>query len=79
VLEAVHTFSNFTKAFNPLQPIDALPNITFQKNLPTTLTVEADGHTKVYTYQYTFRSDGFPSKRTATVNNSIVETLTYEY
>jgi hypothetical protein len=79
VLESVHTFSNFTKAFNPLQPIDPLPNIVFQKNLPTTLTIEADGHIKIYTYQYTFRTDGHPTKRTDLVNNAVVETLTYEY
>lgn len=78
-LESVYTYSNFTAGINPLQPVDVLPNVVFQKNLSSKLTIESNGNTTEHTYTYKLRSDNYPAQRIESVNGSVKSTTTFEY
>lgn len=78
-LESVLTYSDFTAGINPLQPVDVLPNVVFQKNLPAKLNIESNGNVSEHTYTYKLRADNYPTQRIESVDGAKVGTITYFY
>lgn len=79
ILMATRTYSGYIVSPNPVDPLDILPNLALQKNLPSKLTVETQAESKVYDYTYDLRKDRYPSKRVTTTEDGTTETMTYIY
>ena len=77
-LNETKTYSGYlSDRVNPF-PLEILPNINAQPNLPTQLEIVANGRTVQFGLAYQFGSDGLPVQRTVTGGNS-PEVTSYEY
>jgi|APTNR8051073442_1049403.scaffolds.fasta_scaffold00001_79 YD repeat-containing protein len=76
-LISTRTYENYLSNANPF-PIELLPNVNSQPNLPGSYRVEENGHDILYTFFYEFDDNGKPVERTAS-SSSGSETVYYEY
>jgi len=52
------TFENYSDKANPVPYFDVVPGINIQPNLPGKLTIEEQNSTNIYTFNYSFNSEG---------------------
>jgi hypothetical protein len=72
-----HTYDNYMTVENPF-PMEILPNVNSQPNLPTVYRFEGHERTIEYQFNYQFGADGLPTQRTASSPTGS-ETSTYQY
>jgi hypothetical protein len=77
-LVATTTFESYREEENPFPMVQVLPNVSTQKQLPSSYRYEANGHNLLYDFSYEFRTDGKVSKRTAR-QGTTSETAAYNY
>jgi len=71
------TYGNYLDVENPF-PLEILPNVNSQPNLPGTYREEANGSDLFFNFTYEFDNIGRPLKRTTTSTRGS-ETTTYHY
>jgi hypothetical protein len=71
------TYENYSNRPNPF-PIEVLPNISAQPNLPGRYTVEENGVTLRFDFTYAFDAEGRPTKRDATSSTGSEQSV-YHY
>lgn len=76
-LISTRTYENYSGTENPF-PLEILPNVNSQPNLPGTYRVEENGHDILYQFFYEFDTNGKLVKRT-TSSSSGNEVAIYQY
>lgn len=78
VLVSTRTYDHYLSNPAPISMFEIIPGVKSQKNLAGSYRVEQNDSDFTYTLTYEFRSDGLPTKRTASSSND-TQTVVYHY